>query len=42
MAAGVLQVNVRVPANVVYGSAVPVVLIVGGASSQSGATIAVL
>jgi uncharacterized protein (TIGR03437 family) len=39
--AGVLQVNVRIPSEVSSGSAVPIVLRVGGAMSQSNLTIAV-
>jgi uncharacterized protein (TIGR03437 family) len=39
--AGVMQVNLQVPAGVQPGSAVPVVLQVGMASTQSGVTIAV-
>jgi uncharacterized protein (TIGR03437 family) len=39
--AGVLQVNFRIPASAQPGSAVPLVLKVGDASSQSGLTIAI-
>jgi uncharacterized protein (TIGR03437 family) len=39
--AGLLQVNAVVPAGVSPGSAVPVIVSVGGISSQAGATIAV-
>ena len=39
--AGVMQVNVRVPAGIKTGSAVPVVLTIGTASSQPGVTLAV-
>ncbi len=39
--AGVLQVNARVPMDVVPGQAVPVLLDIGGRNSQSGVTIAV-
>jgi uncharacterized protein (TIGR03437 family) len=39
--AGVLQVNVVVPSGITSGNAVPVVLTVGTASSQAGATMAV-
>jgi uncharacterized protein (TIGR03437 family) len=38
---GLLQVNVRVPPTVASGSAVPVLLTMGGASSQAGVTMAV-
>ena len=39
--AGLLQINVQIPASVTPGSAVPVLIRVGGATSQSGVTIAV-
>jgi trimeric autotransporter adhesin len=39
--AGVMQVNVRIPAGTKAGSAVPIVLSVGTASSQPGVTLAV-
>jgi uncharacterized protein (TIGR03437 family) len=39
--AGVMQVNVRVPTGIKIGSAVPVVLTIGTASSQPGVTLAV-
>jgi uncharacterized protein (TIGR03437 family) len=39
--AAVMQVNVRVPSGIKTGSAVPIVLIVGNASSQPGVTLAV-
>jgi uncharacterized protein (TIGR03437 family) len=39
--AGLLQVNVPIPATVTPGGAIPVVIKVGSASSQAGATIAV-
>jgi uncharacterized protein (TIGR03437 family) len=39
--AGLLQVNVTVPAGVTPGSAVPVVIRVGNVTSQTGVTIAV-
>lgn len=39
--AGVMQVNVRVPSGIKAGSAVPIVLTVGSASSQPGVTLAV-
>lgn len=38
---GVLQVNVVVPAGVIPGAAIPIVIAVGGTSSQAGVTIAV-
>jgi uncharacterized protein (TIGR03437 family) len=41
LVSGVLQVNARVPGGVVPGNTVPVVVAVGGASSQSGVTLAV-
>jgi len=41
MAAGVMQLNLQVPDGVAAGSAVPVILTVGGQSSQPGVTIAV-
>ena len=41
MAAGVLQINVQIPAGVAAGSSVPVTLSIGGQSSQTGVTIAV-
>jgi uncharacterized protein (TIGR03437 family) len=40
LVAGVLQVNVRVPAAAPAGGAVPIQLTVGNASSQSGVTLA--
>ena len=39
--AGLLQINVQVPSGVTPGSAAPVVIQVGGATSQAGVTIAV-
>ena len=39
--AGLLQVNARIPPGVGPGAAVPVLLRVGGASSQPGVTVAV-
>jgi uncharacterized protein (TIGR03437 family) len=39
--AGVIQVNVQIPAGVSVGSAVPVTVSVGGIAGQSGVTIAV-
>jgi uncharacterized protein (TIGR03437 family) len=41
MVAGIAQVNVRVPANAPSGSAVPIVISVGGSGTQSGVTLAV-
>jgi uncharacterized protein (TIGR03437 family) len=41
LVSGVLQVNCRVPANVVAAQAVPVILKVGTATSQQGVTLAV-
>jgi uncharacterized protein (TIGR03437 family) len=41
MVAGLMQVNVQIPAGVQTGNAVPVVLSVGNVSSQVGVTIAV-
>ena len=39
--AGVVQVNVQIPAGIQTGNAVPVVLSVGNVSSQAGVTVAV-
>jgi uncharacterized protein (TIGR03437 family) len=39
--AGLLQVNVGIPADVTPGATVPVVVTVGMASSQAGLTLAV-
>ncbi len=39
--AGLMQINVRVPTGINPGSAVPVVVTIGGVSSQHGVTIAV-
>ncbi len=39
--AGLMQVNVVIPSGVTAGNAVPVVLTVGGTSSQSGITVAI-
>lgn len=39
--AGVLQVNARIPGDVPRGINVPVVIIVGAASSQAGVTVAI-
>jgi uncharacterized protein (TIGR03437 family) len=36
-----LQVNVRIPANVPSGASVPVTITVGDATSQAGVTVAV-
>jgi uncharacterized protein (TIGR03437 family) len=41
LVAGVLQVNAVVPGSIAPGTAVPVMVSVGGASSQQGVTIAV-
>jgi len=41
MVAGLMQVNVQIPAGIQAGSAVPVALLVGDVSSQGGVTIAV-
>lgn len=41
LAAGVMQVNAVVPKGVRRGTSVPVLLIVGGASSQAGVTVAI-
>ena len=39
--AGVMQLNVRLPEGITAGNGVPVVLTIGGVSSQAGVTIAV-
>jgi uncharacterized protein (TIGR03437 family) len=39
--AGILQVNVRVPADVPKGTSVPVSITVGAATSQAGVTLAI-
>jgi uncharacterized protein (TIGR03437 family) len=39
--AGLMQVNVQIPSGIQTGSAVPVVVQVGNASSQAGVTLAV-
>ncbi len=39
--AGVLQVNLQIPAGVAKGSAVPILLNIGGTGSQTGVTIAI-
>jgi uncharacterized protein (TIGR03437 family) len=41
MVSGVVQINVRVPASLAAGGAVPVEITVGGASSQPGVTLSV-
>ena len=41
MAPGMMQINVRIPIEVTPGSAVPVVLRIGGAFSQQGVTAAI-
>ncbi|MBK5291093.1 MAG: hypothetical protein JJE04_05265 [Acidobacteriia bacterium] len=41
LVAGVLQVNVKVPAGIAPGQSVPVQFAVGGVSSRSGVTLAV-
>ena len=41
LVAGVTQVNVQVPTGIPPGAAVPVFVQAGGASSQTGVTIAV-
>jgi hypothetical protein len=39
--AGVLQVNVQIPGGVTTGSAVPILVNIGGTNSQTGVTIAI-
>jgi uncharacterized protein (TIGR03437 family) len=39
--AGLLQVNVQIPAGTAPGNAIPVALTIGGAATQAGVTIAV-
>jgi uncharacterized protein (TIGR03437 family) len=39
--AGMLQVNVRIPADIPHGSVVPVTITVGDATSQAGVTVAI-
>jgi uncharacterized protein (TIGR03437 family) len=41
LVSGVLQINARVAENVTPGDSVPVILLVGTASSRSGVTVAV-
>jgi uncharacterized protein (TIGR03437 family) len=41
MVAGIIQINATVPSGVAAGSAVPVVLTVGGIPSPAGTTLAV-
>lgn len=41
LVAGVIQVNVRIPAALTPGTSVPIILNMGGVSSQSGVTVAV-
>ena len=41
LVAGVLQVNVQIPQNVTPGNAVPIVLTIGGKSTQTNVTLAV-
>jgi uncharacterized protein (TIGR03437 family) len=41
MVEGVIQVNVRTPSGAPAGSAIPVALRIGGASSQTGLTVAI-
>ena len=41
LVAGVIQVNVQMPAGVTPGDAVPVTLNIGGANSQTGVTVAI-
>jgi len=41
LVAGLMQVNVQIPAGIAVGNAVPVVLRVGAGFSQAGVTIAV-
>jgi uncharacterized protein (TIGR03437 family) len=41
LVAGLMQVNVQIPAGIETGNAVPVVLRVGSVFSQAGVTIAV-
>ena len=41
LTAGVVQVNAQVPESITPGDAVPVVITIGGVSSQKGVTLAV-
>jgi uncharacterized protein (TIGR03437 family) len=41
MAAGIAQINVRIPPDAPSGVEVPIVITIGSASSQSGVTLAV-
>jgi uncharacterized protein (TIGR03437 family) len=41
LVAGVFQVNVQIPHGVTPGSAVPIVISVGGINSQANVTVAV-
>jgi uncharacterized protein (TIGR03437 family) len=41
LVSGVVQINAQVPANVTPGASVPVQVVIGTASSQSGVTLAV-
>ena len=41
MFSGVMQVNVRIPANAPTGSSVPIVITVGSAATQTNITLAV-
>jgi uncharacterized protein (TIGR03437 family) len=41
LVAGVTQVNALIPSGVNPGSAIPIVLTIGGVSSQAGVTIAI-
>jgi uncharacterized protein (TIGR03437 family) len=41
LVAGVLQVNVQIPQGVIPGNSVPIVLTIGGTSTQSNVTLAV-
>jgi len=41
LVAGVLQVNAQIPSGIVTGNAVPIVLTIGGITSQPGVTLAI-